>query len=363
MTKLAIIASILLSQMALAQSDGAYLDPAYTDLVHPKVVHSSNKNQSRSNTLYLIKKSTSIKSQVSRGTCSIFSATAMLETMLILKKDMPTSIDFSEEFLEYLVVRNKTSDGSNSYTNFSAIRRYGLPYEKTYPYIGDNWESSPWIPQVQTRCGHLEGDANTSCLIIHRDPSLLTLSDEELLDTESVRYDPEFVTARAEAAKLRDQYMQLESSWFGIYNTAEVKAKLRSGIPVTLGMRFYYGAWNHRHADTYDIGRDTHNWDLGVVGYPEVGSVDRKVSQENPAGHSVLVVGYDDNKIVTTTVKMEDGSMKTFTYKGVYYFKNSWGTTGFGKDFVFADKQFSGYGMVTQKHAHEHGGFYHLPIK
>lgn len=363
MNKAVLIFSLFLTQVALAQTDGAFLDKAYTDLIHPKVVAERNKSTPRSNTLFVINNSTAVKSQISRGTCSIFSATAMLETMLILKKDFPTTLDMSEEYLEYIVVRNKTSDGSNSYNNFSAIKKHGVPFEKTYPYIGDNWESSSWLPAIEQRCGHLEGDTKTSCLIVHRDPALLNLTDEELLDDSSILYDPEFMIARTQAKEIRDEYITIESSWFGIYDTAQVKAKLKAGIPVTIGMRFFYGAWNHRHADTYDIGRDSSNWDLGIVGYPEPGSMDRKISPENPAGHSVLLVGYDNERMVTTTVKMEDGSTKTFTYKGVYYFKNSWGTSGFGKDFVLEDKKFPGYGMVTQKHAHEHGGFYHLPIR
>ena len=56
------------------------------------------------------------------------------------------------------------------------------------------------------------------------------------------------------------------------------------------------------------------------------------------SGHSILVVGYDDNKIVEKTIKMADGKMKKFTYKGVYYFKNSWGTSSFGRDFEIASK-------------------------
>lgn len=363
MTKVFILTIILFSNMAFSQSDGSFLDPAYKDLIHPKVIKNYNKNNSKSNTLHIINNSTSIKSQISRGTCSIFSAVAILETMLILKKDLPKTLNLSEEYLEYLAVRNKTSDGSNSYSNFSALRKHGVPTEKTYPYIGDNWVSSPWIPQIESRCGHLDGDLKVSCLIIHRDPALLELSDTELLNSDSNHFDPEFVKARTEATKLRDEYIQLENSWFGVYNTSEVKQKLKSGVPLTLGIRFYYGAWNHRNADKYDIGRDTLNWNQGIVGYPEKGSVDRKISQENPAGHSVLIVGYDDNKTVTTSVKMEDGTMKTFSYKGVYYFKNSWGTKGFGKDFDYEGKSFSGYGMITQKHAHEHGGFYHLPLK
>ena len=176
---------LLVSTNIWSQEDGAYLDPAYKDLKHPVVDIVRNKNISQSNTLYLISKSTPIKSQGSRGTCSIFSAISILETMMVLKHDFTTELDLSEEYLEYLVVRNRTSDGSNSYRNFSAISRYGIPFEKTLPYIGDNWSSNPWYPMAVQRCGHLVDAKKESCLIIHRDPSLLDKSDAELLDESS----------------------------------------------------------------------------------------------------------------------------------------------------------------------------------
>jgi hypothetical protein len=59
---------------------------------------------------------------------------------------------------------------------------------------------------------------------------------------------------------------------------------------------------------------------------------------------------------------MKDGSEKTFTYRGVYYFKNSWGATNFGVDFEINGVNYPGYGMMVQKYAHAEGSFYLMPL-
>jgi hypothetical protein len=189
------------------------------------------------------------------------------------------------------------------------------------------------------------------------------MTDEQVLDEDLPFYDPEFVSARAEAAEFKRNHISYNSSRFSLWNTNQIKQLLESGIPLTLGIEFYYGAWNHRKADEFGIGRSAENWSKGIVGYPEPGSVDLLKSKENPAGHSVLIVGYDDTKIVTTKVKMVDGTIKTFTYRGVYYFKNSWGTSSFGVTTEIKGETLPGYGMIVQKHAHKHGSFYYMPLR
>jgi hypothetical protein len=220
-----------------------------------------------------------------------------------------------------------------------------------------------WLPEAKKRCGHLEDSNQKSCLLIHRDPSLLDLNDEHLINPELKTYDPEFMKARKEGIELKNKYITIRGRWFHIYNIKGVRERLTAGIPVTLGIRFYYGAWNHRKAIGMDIGRDINNWNLGIIGYPEPSSMDVELSPSVPAGHSILIVGYDDEKIIETKIKMKDGSYQSFNYKGVYYFKNSWGVNSFGKDFTLDGQNFPGYGMIPQKHAHEYGGFFHFPIK
>ncbi|MFT6071324.1 MAG: hypothetical protein ACJAT2_000506 [Bacteriovoracaceae bacterium] len=356
--------SLFFSISGSASENTAYLDAPYKNLVHPIESKSNFKSASRSDFLEMQAIMTPIRSQGSRGTCSIFSAIAMLESMLLMNYNFnKETLDLSEEWLEYLIMRNRNSDGSNSWSNFNALRKYGTPYESTLPYIGQTWDESFLGTLATQRCGDLVGGLRTSCLLGHRNPRLLNSSTEELLDEGNSLYDPEFLDARTEAYQFRDDYINFSSSNYTVYYTADVKRYLAKGYPLTLGIEFFYGAWNHNKATEFGIGREASNWNQGIVGYPERASVDYKVSKENAAGHSILIVGYDDEKIVTTNVLMQDGSTKTFTYKGVYYFKNSWGKGGFGRDFKIKGENFDGYGMITQKHAHEHGSFYRMPLK
>jgi len=339
----------------------APLDPLYENMVHPIDDSAYSKNLGRNNVEGIIDTQTSVKSQGYRGTCSIFSAIGILESRLKVRYNLK-DVDLSEQFLEYLVVRNKTTDGSNSWSNFSAISQYGVPLEKTLPYEMNSWETNTELSNE--RCGHLETSSTRykSCLIVQRDPVSLLKTDAELLDQSSPLYDPEFVTARNEAMRIRSQYIRLQNSNFSLYNTSSIKQFLDAGYPLTMGIAIYYGSWNHGAGRSIGVPMNTELWERGIVGYPEKGSLDWDLSRTKPAGHSIVIVGYDDSKEITTTTTMKDGSIKEFTYKGVYYFKNSWGTTSFGKDFEIDGVGFPGYGMITQKYAHEYGSFYHLPL-
>jgi len=350
-----------------AQGSLPPLDPAYTDLVHPiNDIDGEGglKSAARSNVETVVSYQTSVKSQGARGTCSMFSGIALLESMLMIRGLADDSIDLSEQYLEYLTVRGKTTDGSNSYTNFNAMANYGVPYEKTLPYVSVDWVSKPEL--ASDRCAHLETEEKTSayksCLIIHWDPSLLFKSDEELLDQGSVLFAPEFVRARTEAVTNRDAFIKFKNRNYSLYNVSSIKSFLDADIPLTMGITIFYGAWNHGAGRTHGIEMNSDHWAQGIVGYPERGSVDYEASKKAPAGHSIVVVGYDNEKIVTVPVKMKDGSIKEFSYKGVYYFKNSWGTASFGRDFNLDGKSLPGYGMITQKYAHEQGSFYQLPL-
>lgn len=354
---LGLVSSVAWSQDGL-QADGAFLDPKYPNLVHPiKDQYAVIKSLPFSDTKDVISFQTPVRSQASRGTCSIFSATAYLEALLI-KKGLSPSIDLSEEWLQYTAVRNKTSDGSSGWSNFSAIRDYGMPSEESLPYIGEDWVDS-FNPLKDIRCGKLEGTAKKSCLIVHRDPTLLDLSDAQIT---ALYDDQEFINARKEALTFKKNNLKFSSSSFFISNISEVKTMLQKGTPVVLELDFYYGSWNHREADSFGIGRDLDHWSKGIVSYPEDGSLDEVKSRLHPAGHSILVVGYDDNKIVEKTIKMADGKMKKFTYKGVYYFKNSWGTSSFGRDFEIDGNNYPGYGMMVAKYAEEMGQFFKMPL-
>lgn len=353
--------------------DGAYLDPPYAELRHPLDIDLEDAGRARlfelaarrSDVEGLIERQTAVKAQQSRGTCSIFSSTALLESMLAIRQDFdPAATDLSEEWLEYVVMRTKTSEGSTSWANFNAFARQGTVEEELLPYIGETWENAS-TGLAAERCARLSGTTLKSCLLAHRDPALLTASSSELSNESSPLHDPEFLRARRRANQFaRDHLASLASARDPNVGTiAEVKQLLAAGIPVTLDIDFFYGAWNHRLATELTIGRDLEAWETGVVGYPEPGSVDRARSNEKPAGHSVVVVGYDDGEIIGTRVKMTNGSMRDFSYQGVYYIKNSWGTSGYGSRFELNGVPHPGYGVITQKYAHEFGSFHTLGLR
>ncbi len=357
--------ALLLSFGVFAQGSVDYSQAplsSYPSDFRPPVVDSEEKSLPGMDVARSISYQTPVRSQGRRGTCSIFSALGLLENRLRQRHGLGEDLDLSEQYLEYLSVRGKTTDGSNSWTNFNNLARYGVPYEKTLVYDTRDWTKETYLGQE--RCGYLDSESNSykSCLIIQRDPQQLERTDVELLNESSTFFDPEFVTARNEATQFKNQYLRFQSYSYYVGNSSRIKSFLRSGYSLTMGMPIYYGAWNHGAGIEQGIEVNREYWAQGLVGHPERGSVDRENSPKAPAGHSVVIVGYDNNRVVEVEMKMTDGTMKTFTYKGVYYFKNSWGTTSFGKDFMIDEVNYPGYGMITQKYAHEFGTFYHLPL-
>lgn len=335
---------------------------SYPQDIRPPVVDAFEKSIPAMDNARRIAYQTPVRSQGRRGTCSIFSALGLLENRLRQRHGFGEELDLSEQYLEYLSVRGRTTDGSNSWTNFNNLAQYGVPYEKTLVYDSRDWTTQTSLGEE--RCGHLNSESNNykSCLIIQRDPEQLFRRDEELLNESSTHFDPDFVTARSEASQFRNQYLRFQNYNYYVGNSSRIKSYLRSGYGLTMGMPIYYGAWNHGAGTSLGIEMNRDHWMKGIVGYPARGSVDRAKSPEKAAGHSVVIVGYDDERVVEVEMKMEDGSTKTFSYTGVYYFKNSWGTTSFGKDFTINETTYPGYGMVTQDYAHEYGTFYHLPL-
>jgi hypothetical protein len=74
-------------------------------------------------------------------------------------------------------------------------------------------------------------------------------------------------------------------------------------------------------------------------------------------------VGYNDDEWVTVPTLMSDGTTRELRYRGVYYFKNSWGKAGFGSRFELEGVTAQGYGRITQRYAHEFGQFFRLPLR
>lgn len=364
---LSLIPVLLFSVLAFG-GENQPLDHAYPKLVHPEPIDQILEGHlpplpARNNVVKLIENQTPVKSQKNRGTCSIFSSTALLESILIKQGRAGRDIDLSEEWLQYLTTLRSSEEGSTSPQNFKLLRLYGQPSEKAMPYNGETWTNKSSGLALK-RCGHLpRGRALKSCLVSHRDPGLITKSDEDLLNPVSVLYDPEFVNARSEALDNRFFFFGQGEGDDGIVRRVrDIKASLAAGIPLTLDLNFFDGAWNYPGSAKRGIYRSARLWEQGIVTHPEVGSMDRLISSKAEDGHSVVVVGYDDDREVEYWMNMEDGHRQKFKRKGVYYIKNSWGASTWGKEFQIDGVPYPGYGMILQVHAHAHGQFYKLDL-
>ncbi len=323
------------------------LSPPFPRLRHPIPSSAISRNTlpPRSDLSKIFPTLTAVKSQGSRGTCSIFSTTALLESLLVLTKQSDTSVDLSEQFLAFLAAHENQSEGSNAGTNWQLISRLGTVPERLLSYQSSSWKEDledPSSPAYQ-ECGRAPVRYQNACLWAQGAYNRLSSREWAPIKVESVRF--------------RDQPFRAIPRQGWMMSVDDVKRSLAAGVPVVLELEFYYGAWNHRLATQIGITPDPDAVLRGEVGYPEIGSIDRQRSGEHPSGHSVLVVGYDDQAEMKTRQLMDDGTVREFTYRGVYFFKNSWGTERFGvQSQLFGPTP--GYGVITQKYANDFGEFF-----
>ncbi|HUS29025.1 MAG TPA: proprotein convertase P-domain-containing protein [Kofleriaceae bacterium] len=260
-----------------------------------------------------------VKSQGSRGVCSIFAATAIVEN-LYLKAGMPAAeVDFSEQYMQWSVKNQvgafQHTEGSNVDDNLQAVVEFGDIKESDWAY-----ESAPWTAANDPECTGGES-LPTKCYTNGEPP-------QTALDA------PKF---------------KLPSSrWI---NTNSIKAHLttkKTGVGV--GLNFFYQSWNHRRST---IPVDSELWRQGFVTYPN--DKDKTESATHRAGHAIEIIGWDDD----LEIPMRDGEGKPILdangqpkkEKGFFLFKNSWGTAGFGIDHPYG----AGYGWLSMRYVKEYG--------
>jgi hypothetical protein len=337
------------------------LDNKYQNLIHPR--SETYKSLPEKNDVEkMMALQTPVKSQGSRGTCSIFSTIAHLESLHMILYRPEKMPDYSEQWLQYINIANKSTadEGSNDPRNIILLMKHGIINEEDWVYDPIDWTTLPKkFPQYR-HCQKINPEKTPlkRCLLAQGDPKLIFV-DSALLEKDHPKF-----SQIADTAKEHKQDFLLKHFAKGLKtltSVGQIKYALSKGIPLTLGLDFYYGSWNHKKSEELRIGRDRHDFESGFVSYPEVGSRDRELSKKEPAGHAVLIVGYDDNIIIKSKIKMADGSYRKFEYQGAYIFKNSWGTKGFGSKFSYNGKNYPGYGYISYKYAHQFGGFYLLP--
>ncbi len=260
-----------------------------------------------------------VKSQGSRGVCSIFSATAQIENLYI-KAGMPVAeADFSEQYLQW-AVKNldgafPNTSGSSSDANLRTTVDFGTVKEAEWPY-----ESTQWNASNDPAC---EGDENlpTKCYTNGEPP------------------------ATVEAAR---KFKLPSSRWI---NNNSIKSHIfNKKVGVNVGLTFFYQSWNHRKS-TLPV--NSEYWRKGYVTYPN--AEDRTASLVKRAGHAIHLIGWDDNLEVCTRDKegkdVLGANGKCVMEKGFYVFKNSWGTAGFGVEHPSGP----GYGYLSYRYVKEQG--------
>ncbi len=264
-----------------------------------------------------------VKSQGGRGVCSIFSTVGLMEHLYISEGTLPGAPDFSEQFLQWSVKFEvgdfPNTGGSSARSNLRAINQYGIVAEADHPY-----ETSPWNTSDDERC---TGDDRPTVCYTNGEPP------QTALDADRWRLPPgRYVNSRPRSIKA-----------FLTENRTAVIA----------GMTFFYQSWNHRRS-THKI--NSNYWSEGYVLYPN--DADKAKSLEKRVGHSILIVGWDDNLEVERVDEngdvMKDAEGNPLTEKGFWLFKNSWGTGGFG----IRHEHGAGYGWLSMQYVQEYASVY-----
>lgn len=281
-----------------APSNDVLPDEAKSDAVFPR-------------TFDLVADQSVVKSQGGRGVCSIFSTVGLMEHLYI--KAGMSEPDFSEQYLQWSVKSQfgtlTTTEGSNASSNINAIAQFGIPRETAWPY-----ESVKWNTINDPLCTGMEG-MPTRC----------------------------FTNGEPPATAVEAQQFRLPAGKFLNSSERSIKAHMTSkNTGVVVGGTFFYQAWNHRRST---LPTSNEYWRKGYVLSPNAEDV--TASTVNRAGHSFLLVGWDDNLQVQKRDKEGNGVVDAngapVMEKGFFLFKNSWGTAGFGIENPFG----AGYGWIS----------------
>ncbi len=264
-----------------------------------------------------------VQSQGSRGVCSIFATVAYMEHLYIAEGTM-LNPDFSEQYLQWSakfeVGRFPNSGGSNAAANLEAISDYGIPEEAAWPY-----ETTEWNASNDPDCGEPEEGRSkpTKCFTNGAPPEAALAAPKYKLPRSR------YISTRARDIKSH------------IFNTKTA---------VQVGMTFFYQSWNHRRSQ---LPRNLDYWAEGYVLYPN--AEDKEISLEKRAGHSILLVGWDDD--LEVPIRDKDGEVVTdengepVVERGFFLFKNSWGTGSFGNRNPHGD----GFGWLSYRYVEEYG--------
>lgn len=256
---------------------------------------------------------TPVRSQGSRGTCTIFATAALMESLYRSEGSLPDP-DFSEQHMQWSVKTEigafRNSDGSNPERNLQAISRFGIVEEQFWPY-----ETSPWSASNDSACGMPEAMRPVRCFTNGEPP---------------------------EAARMAQRYTLPAGRWLNSRPDSIMSYMVNNRLPVVVSGTFFYQSWNHGRS-TLPVRQDYSR--RGYVLAPN--DADRTASAMSPAGHGVLLVGFDQDmevqRVDAQGQLMVDANGQPVMERGFFLFKNSWGAARFGTENPFG----AGYGWIS----------------
>lgn len=274
----------------------------------------------------LLEIQTPVRNQASRGVCTVFSTTALMESLYMREGSMPNP-DFSEQFLQWSSKvegrRFLTSGGSNNEANLAAITRFGTVAESAWPY-----ETSAWTATNDPGCAMPEAMRPVQCHTNGQPPAAALAAPRMFL--------PQARSIRSTPASIRSYLVA-------------------NRVPVVISGTFFYQAWNHGGSM---LPVSAENSRRGVIQYPS--AEDRADSMMRPAGHGILIVGYDDAMSIQRTNAMGqpevDAMGRPVMETGFWLIKNSWGDRAgrFGSEQVPGTTVHpTGYGWLSMRYVSE----------
>jgi subtilisin-like proprotein convertase family protein/C1A family cysteine protease len=321
------------SNLPATESDEALSDP--DSLLSGAPDNSTLPEEGKADAVYpdkwtdLMKLQSPVRNQARRGVCSIFSTVGLMEHLFIAEGTIKDP-DFSEQFLQWSakveVGEFTYTEGSSANANIRALNLYGIPVEQAWPY-----QESKWTSANDPEC--TSGENLPVKCYTNGDPP------QSALDAERYKLPP-------------GRYVNSGDRSIKAFMYGKKQAVIAGG-------KFFYQSWNHGSSPLPTNGSYSA---AGYVLYPN--DKDKEESLKKPAGHSFLLVGWDDNlevqKMDGEGKPMVDAQGNPIKEKGFFLFKNSWGTGKFGT----TNPHGAGYGWISYRYIKEFGSVYgsDLPI-
>lgn len=262
---------------------------------------------------------TPIRSQGSRGTCTIFATAALMESLYVREGTLPNP-DFAEQFLQWSVKNEvrafQNTAGSNPSQNLQSISRFGIVEETFWPY-----ENSQWSTSNDEAC---TGESQPTRCYTNGDPPA--------------------------AAMAAMRWTLPAGRWINPSRRSLQGHMISTRTPVVVSGDFFYQAWNHGRSNlptSSELKRE------GYVLSPNPEDV-ADSSGDRRAGHGYILIGWEDDREVqrrdaagALTVDAEGNPVME---RGFFLFKNSWGTGSFGA----SNPHGPGYGWISYAYVEQY---------